>query len=53
MLKKCIGDTVFILPLDGLGVKEDLSYEKVPVEILDRQVKKIEEQGGYLRKSYL
>ena len=27
MLKKCIGDPVSILPLKGLGVKEDLSYE--------------------------
>ena len=41
MLKKCIGDPVSILPLEGLGVNENLSYEEVPVEILDRQVKKL------------
>ena len=41
MLKKCIGDPVSILPLEGLGVDENLSYEEVPVEILDRQVKKL------------
>ncbi|KAL3363282.1 hypothetical protein AABB24_012529 [Solanum stoloniferum] len=41
MLKKCIGDPVSILPLESLGVDENLSYEKVPVEILDRQVKKL------------
>ncbi|WMV09170.1 hypothetical protein MTR67_002555, partial [Solanum verrucosum] len=38
MLKKCIGDRVSILPLEGLGVNENLSYEEVPVEILDHQV---------------
>ena len=41
MLKKCISDLVSILPIEGLGVDEDLSYEKVPVEILDHQVKKL------------
>ncbi|WMV24744.1 hypothetical protein MTR67_018129 [Solanum verrucosum] len=30
-----------IVPLECLGVEENLSYEKVPVEILDRQVKKL------------
>ncbi|WMV50007.1 hypothetical protein MTR67_043392 [Solanum verrucosum] len=38
MLKKCIGDLVSILPLEGLGVNENLSYEEVLVEILDRQL---------------
>ncbi|KAK4706706.1 hypothetical protein R3W88_033745 [Solanum pinnatisectum] len=41
MLKKCIGDMASILPLEGLGVDENLSYEEVPVEILDRQVKRL------------
>ncbi|WMV54810.1 hypothetical protein MTR67_048195 [Solanum verrucosum] len=41
MLKKCIGDPVSIIPLEGLGVDESLSYEEVPVEILDRQVKRL------------
>ena len=40
MVKKCIGDPVSILPSEGLGVDENLSYEEVPVEILDLQVKK-------------
>ena len=30
-----------ILPLKDLGVDEDLSYEKVPVEILDRPAKRL------------
>ena len=41
MLKKCIGDLVSILPIEGLGVDDNLFYEEVSVEILDRQVKKL------------
>ena len=32
MLKKCLGDATSILPVEGLGVGEDLSYEEVPVK---------------------
>ncbi|WMV18344.1 hypothetical protein MTR67_011729, partial [Solanum verrucosum] len=39
LLKKCVGDPTSIVPLEGLGVKENISYEEVLVEILDRQVK--------------
>ena len=31
MLKKCIGDPRSILPIESLGVKDNLSYEKVEV----------------------
>ncbi|WMV50362.1 hypothetical protein MTR67_043747, partial [Solanum verrucosum] len=41
ILKKCIGDPVSIIPLEGLGVDESLSYEEISVEILDRQVKRL------------
>ncbi|WMV30080.1 hypothetical protein MTR67_023465 [Solanum verrucosum] len=41
ILKKFIGDPLSILPLEGLWVNENLYYEEVPVEILDRQVKKL------------
>ena len=41
MLKKCIVDPESILPIEGLGVKDNLSCEEVPVQILDRQVKKL------------
>ena len=36
MLNKCLGNPASILPVGGLGVDENLSYEEVPVEILDR-----------------
>ena len=41
MLKKCLCDPASILPAKGLKVAEDLSYEEIPVEILDRQVKRL------------
>ena len=49
MLKKCTCDPIFILPLEGLGVKEDLSYEEVLVEILDRQVKKFRNEVVFVK----
>ena len=41
MLKKCIGDPESSLPIKGLGVKDNLSYEEVSVQILDRPVKRL------------
>ena len=33
ILKKCIGDLISILPIEGFGVDENLSYEEIPMEI--------------------
>ena len=41
ILKKFIGDLMFIMPLKTIEVDSNLSYEEVPIEILDRQVKKL------------
>ncbi|XP_069149125.1 uncharacterized protein [Solanum lycopersicum] len=41
VLKKCLGDTTSILPVEGLGFDEDFSNEEVPIKILDRQVKRL------------
>ena len=41
ILKKCIGNPMYILPIEGLWVDENLFYEKDPIEILDRLVKKL------------
>ncbi|WMV29128.1 hypothetical protein MTR67_022513 [Solanum verrucosum] len=35
LLKKCVGDPASIVPLESVAVKDSLSYEDVPVEILD------------------
>ena len=41
MLKKCIVDPESILLIDDLGVKDNLFFEEVQVQIFDRQVKKL------------
>ena len=37
LLNKCVGNPTSIVPLESVAVKDSLSYEDVPVEILDRQ----------------
>ena len=41
ILRRFIGDENTIVPLQDFTIKENLSYEEVPVEILDRQVKRL------------
>ena len=40
-LKKCLGDTSLIVPTENVGMKDNLSYEEVHVQILDCQVLKL------------
>ncbi|XP_070007802.1 uncharacterized protein [Nicotiana sylvestris] len=41
LLKKVVGDPSTIMPIETIEVNEELSYEEVPVAILDRQVQKL------------
>ena len=41
MLKKCMGDPSLIIPTEDIGIKDSLSYEEIPVQILDRQIRKL------------
>ncbi|WMV57942.1 hypothetical protein MTR67_051327 [Solanum verrucosum] len=41
MLKKCMGDPSLIIPTEDIGIKDNLSYEETPIQILDRQVCKL------------
>jgi len=41
MLRKCIGEPSRIIPIENICIAEDLSYAEVPIEILDRQVRKL------------
>ena len=41
ILKRCVGDQYSIVKLKSVVVKDSLSYEDVPVEILDRQVRRL------------
>ncbi|WMV09460.1 hypothetical protein MTR67_002845 [Solanum verrucosum] len=41
MLKKCMGNPSLIIPTENIEIEDSLSYEEVPVQILDRQVSKL------------
>ncbi|WMV59393.1 hypothetical protein MTR67_052778 [Solanum verrucosum] len=41
LLKKCVGDPTSIVPLESVVVKDSLTFEDVPVDILDRQVRRL------------
>ncbi|WMV29617.1 hypothetical protein MTR67_023002 [Solanum verrucosum] len=41
MLKNCMGDPSLIIPTENIGIKDNLSYEEIPIEILDRLVRKL------------
>ncbi|KAK4723875.1 hypothetical protein R3W88_026654 [Solanum pinnatisectum] len=41
MLKKCMGDPSLIIPIEDIDIKDSLSYEEIPIQILDRQVRKL------------
>ena len=41
LLKKCVGYLALVVPLENVSVKDSHTYEKVPVEMLDRQVSRM------------
>ena len=41
LLKKCVGDPASIVPLESVAMKDSLSCEDEPVEILDHQVRRL------------
>jgi len=41
MLKKVVGDPTLIVPVETIEVNEKLTYEEIPVSIIDRQVRKL------------
>ncbi|XP_019070690.1 uncharacterized protein [Solanum lycopersicum] len=41
MLKNCMGDPSLIVPTENIRIKDILSYEEIPIQILDRQVRKL------------
>ncbi|WMV51065.1 hypothetical protein MTR67_044450 [Solanum verrucosum] len=41
LLKRCVGDLASMVPLESVVVKDSLSYEDVPVEILDHRVRRL------------
>lgn len=45
ILKKCKGDPSIIIPTKSIGIKDNLSYEEIPVHILDHQIHKLRANG--------
>ena len=41
MLKKCLGDPSLIVPTENVGIKDNMSYEEVLVQILNHRVRKL------------
>jgi len=41
MLKKCMRDPSLIIPTEDIGIKDNLSYEEISVQILDHLVRKL------------
>nr|XP_009767178.1 PREDICTED: uncharacterized protein LOC104218392 [Nicotiana sylvestris] len=41
MLNKFMGDPSLLVPTEIIGVKDSMSYEEIPVAILDRQIHKL------------
>lgn len=45
MLMKCMGDPLFIIPTEDIGIKDTLSYIEISVQIFDHQVRKLRTKG--------
>ena len=41
MSKKCLDDPSLIVPTENVGIKDNMSYEEVLVQILNHQVRKL------------
>ncbi|MCQ7618866.1 hypothetical protein NP202_23915, partial [Salmonella enterica] len=39
--RKCVGDPASIVPLESVAEKDSLTYKEVPIEILDRRVRRL------------
>ncbi|XP_047264186.1 uncharacterized protein LOC124896629 [Capsicum annuum] len=45
MLRKYLGESSRVIPIEGIKLVGDLSFPEVPVAILDRQVRKLRSRG--------
>ncbi|KAF3640559.1 putative elongation factor P-like isoform 2 [Capsicum annuum] len=41
LLKKCIGDPAVVVPIEGIDIQNNLSYEEILVKILDYQIRRL------------
>ncbi|WMV32629.1 hypothetical protein MTR67_026014 [Solanum verrucosum] len=40
-VEEVYGRSSLIIPTEDIGIKDSLSYEEIPVQILDRQIRKL------------
>ncbi|KAF3622940.1 putative zinc finger protein VAR3, chloroplastic-like [Capsicum annuum] len=52
LLKKCIGDPVVVVPLECTDIHDSFSYEEIPVEILDLQIRRLRNKKFSWSKSF-
>ncbi|WMV19218.1 hypothetical protein MTR67_012603 [Solanum verrucosum] len=50
MLMKCMGNPSLIVPTKNVGIKDNLSYEEISVQILDCQVRKLRTKDDFISK---
>ncbi|GKC79027.1 hypothetical protein Tco_1129801 [Tanacetum coccineum] len=44
-LKKCLFDETLAIPLDGIQIDDKLQFTEEPVEIMDREVKRLKQSS--------
>ena len=49
-LKKCIGDPTVVIPIQSVNIQNSLSYEDIPVKILDYQTHRLRNKEVLLVK---
>ncbi|GKF72421.1 hypothetical protein Tco_0208535 [Tanacetum coccineum] len=52
-LKKCLSDEPLAIPLDELHIDEKLNFIEEPVEIMDREVKRLKQSSHSNREGPL
>ena len=53
MLKKCLVDSSLIVPTENVWIKDSLSSEEFPVQILDSSSSQVENKGNCISQSPL
>ena len=53
LLKKCVGDPASIVPLESVAVQNGISYKDVPVEILDRHVRRLRKKRSRFSQGFV
>ena len=52
LLMKCMGDPASVVPLESVVVRYSLSYEDVPLEILDSQFRRLTKKKKSLQSRF-